>query len=157
MRGISLANAQRPPAESSLSQQRRNLRLLSNTRATEERLDKLLGDEVQLIIRSPGLAYALNDFLEVISHLRREYNVTRSGQKYTTSWKQLGGTAAALRECPGRANDAVIGAQWDMASSVGEKDLVLTRAHGEELLGAVCQQFRTTMESDGNAEKDPWL
>ena len=33
--------------------------------------------QVQLIIRSPGLAYALNDFLEVISHLRREYNVTR--------------------------------------------------------------------------------
>lgn len=51
-------------------------RLLSNTRATEERLDKLLGDEVQLVIRSPGLAYALNDFLEVISHLWREYNVT---------------------------------------------------------------------------------
>lgn len=34
--------------------------------------------QVQLIIRSPGLAYALNDFLEVISHLRREYNVTRT-------------------------------------------------------------------------------
>lgn len=34
--------------------------------------------QVQLIIRSPGLAYALNDFLEVISHLWREYNVTRT-------------------------------------------------------------------------------
>ena len=51
-------------------------RLLSNTRATEERLDQLLGHEVRLIIRSPGLAYALNDFLEVLSHLQREYEVT---------------------------------------------------------------------------------
>ena len=34
--------------------------------------------QVRLIIRSPGLAYALNDFLEVLSHLQREYEVTRT-------------------------------------------------------------------------------
>ena len=34
--------------------------------------------EVRLIIRSPGLAYALNDFLEVLSHLQREYEETRT-------------------------------------------------------------------------------
>ena len=29
--------------------------------------------EVQLMIRSPGLAYALNDFLEVLSNLHRDH------------------------------------------------------------------------------------
>ena len=37
--------------------------------------------EVRLIIRSPGLAYALNDFLEVLSHLQREYEETRTTKK----------------------------------------------------------------------------
>lgn len=51
-------------------------------------MDHLLGEEewlvdvthrvrqVQLIIRSPGLAYALNDFLEILSNLRREHDVS---------------------------------------------------------------------------------
>eukprot|EP00438_Fugacium_kawagutii_P011341 Skav220221 [mRNA] locus=scaffold749:67941:75736:- [translate_table: standard] len=38
--------------------------------------DLLNSNKVQLIIRSPGLAYALNDFLEVMSHLRREHDVS---------------------------------------------------------------------------------
>ncbi|CAK9034610.1 unnamed protein product [Durusdinium trenchii] len=50
-------------------------RLLGNATATEECLDRLLGEEVQLMIRSPGLAYALNDFLEVLSNLHRDHEV----------------------------------------------------------------------------------
>ncbi|CAE7307944.1 unnamed protein product [Symbiodinium natans] len=51
-------------------------RLLGNQHATEERLDRLLGEEVQLIIRSAGLAHDLNEFLEVVSVLRRDHDVT---------------------------------------------------------------------------------
>ncbi|CAJ1387564.1 unnamed protein product [Effrenium voratum] len=53
-------------------------RLLGNTRATEQRLDGLLGEEVRLAIRCAGQsgAHALNDFLEVLSVLRREHHVT---------------------------------------------------------------------------------
>lgn len=47
--------------------------------------------EVRLIIRSPGLAYALNDFLEVLSHLQREYEETRTTKKLSqkkSGWSQ---------------------------------------------------------------------
>ncbi|CAE7412138.1 unnamed protein product [Symbiodinium sp. CCMP2456] len=50
-------------------------RLLGNQHATEERLDMLLREEVQLIIRSAGLAHELNEFLEVVSALRRDHDV----------------------------------------------------------------------------------
>lgn len=50
-------------------------RLLGNQHATEERLDVLLREEVQLIIRSAGLAHELNEFLEVVSALRRDHHV----------------------------------------------------------------------------------
>ncbi|CAE7356097.1 unnamed protein product [Symbiodinium sp. CCMP2592] len=50
-------------------------RLLGNQHATEDRLDVLLREEVQLIIRSAGLAHELNEFLEVVSALRRDHDV----------------------------------------------------------------------------------
>ena len=46
--------------------------------------------EVRLIIRSPGLAYALNDFLEVLSHLQREYEETRTTKKTKSKKNQDG-------------------------------------------------------------------
>ena len=69
-------------------QETSSFRTLSVETMIHSDLDRFPGKplcQVQLIIHSPGLAYALNDFLEVISHLRRDYNVTRIGERMTNT------------------------------------------------------------------------